>query len=74
MRVIATAGHVDHGKSSIVMALTGTGSRGPIMQDLATALAELCERLHTRHAASPHEPRLMAATRFIDAQRNKTPR
>lgn len=66
----------DHGPAwlAMLMALTSTGSRGPIMQDLATALAELCERLHTRHAASLHEPRLMAATRFIDAQRNKTPR
>ena len=24
MRVVATAGHVDHGKSSLVLALTGT--------------------------------------------------
>lgn len=57
----------DHGPAwlSMLMALTATGKQGPIMGDLATALAELCERLHTRHAAADHEPLVIAATRFI---------
>jgi hypothetical protein len=57
----------DHGPTwlAMLMALTETGKQGPIMRDLATALAELCERLHTRHAAADHQPLVAAATRFI---------
>jgi tetratricopeptide (TPR) repeat protein len=62
----------DHGPAwlAMLMALTGTGKQGPIMHDLATALAELCERLHTRHAAAPHDPRFIAATRFMETHRD----
>lgn len=62
----------DHGPAwlSMLMALTVTGERGPIMQDLATALGELCERLHTRHAAAHHEPLIRAATHFIAAHQD----
>src|SRR5215213_2968388 len=48
MRVIATAGHVDHGKSSLVLALTGTDpdrfaeeKRRGLTIDLGFASAEL---------------------------------
>jgi tetratricopeptide (TPR) repeat protein len=66
----------DHGPVwlAMLMALAGTGKQGPIMHDLATALAELCERLHTRHAAGFHEPRFAAATRFIQAYRDPAAR
>jgi hypothetical protein len=59
----------DHGPSwlATLMALTVTGERGPIMVDLAETLAELCERLHTRHAAADHEPLIIAAVRFVRA-------
>lgn len=57
----------DHGPAwlAMLMALTATGKQGPILTDLATALAELCDRLRTRHAAAVHEPLVIAATRFI---------
>ncbi|WP_030156118.1 hypothetical protein [Glycomyces sp. NRRL B-16210] len=63
----------DHGPAwlAMLMALTETGKQGPIMTDLATALADLCERLHTRHAASEHEPLVIAANRFVEANRDK---
>ena len=59
----------DHGPAwlATLLALTTTGERGPITTDLATALADLCERLHTRHAAADHEPLIIAATRFVKA-------
>lgn len=59
----------DHGPAwlATLLALTVTGERGPIMADLATALADLCDRLHTRHAAADHEPLIIAATRFVKA-------
>jgi len=62
----------DHGPVwlAMLMALTGTGKQGPILRDLATALAELCERLHTRHAAADHAPLVVAASRFITAHRS----
>ncbi|MEU6860042.1 hypothetical protein AB0B28_14360 [Glycomyces sp. NPDC046736] len=58
----------DHGPSwlAMLMALTTTGKTGPIMDDLATALADLRERLHSRHAAAGHAPLVAAADRFID--------
>jgi hypothetical protein len=57
----------DHGPAwlAMLMALTATGKQGPILNDLAAALAELCDRLRTRHAAADHEPLVVAATRFI---------
>ncbi|MDA1360179.1 hypothetical protein O1R50_11110 [Glycomyces luteolus] len=57
----------DHGPAwlAMLMALTATGKQGPILQDLAAALAELRERLRTRHAAADHEPLVVAANRFI---------
>lgn len=57
----------DHGPAwlAMLMALTATGKQGPILADLAAALAELCERLRTRHAAADHEPLVVAANRFI---------
>ncbi|GAA1693611.1 hypothetical protein GCM10009830_46740 [Glycomyces endophyticus] len=59
----------DHGPVwvAMLMALTGEGNRGPLMADLASALAGLCERLHTRHAAPEHEPLIRSAQRFIAA-------
>ncbi|SDD02719.1 hypothetical protein [Glycomyces harbinensis] len=59
----------DHGPSwlATLLALTVTGERGPITADLATALADLCDRLHTRHAAADHEPLIVAATRYVRA-------
>ncbi|MCC3763234.1 hypothetical protein K3N28_09140 [Glycomyces sp. TRM65418] len=66
----------DHGPAwlAMLMALAGTGKQGPIMHDLATALAELCERLQTRHAAARHEQRFIAALRFVEAFRDRPPR
>jgi len=59
----------DHGPAwlATLMALTVTGERGPIAADLATVLADLCDRLHTRHAAVAHEPLIVAAQRFVAA-------
>lgn len=63
----------DHGPAwlAMLMALTETGKQGPILTDLATALADLCERVHTRHAVGEHEPLMVAANRFVDANRDK---
>ncbi|WP_158299879.1 hypothetical protein [Glycomyces paridis] len=63
----------DHGPAwlAMLMALARTGRRGPLAADLADSLTDLCERLHTRHAAADHEPLMRAAGRFIDAHRDK---
>ncbi|RRR98361.1 hypothetical protein [Glycomyces terrestris] len=62
----------DHGPVwvAMLMALADEGQRGPLMTDLAGALAGLCERMHTRHAAPEHEPLVRSAQRFIAAHRD----
>lgn len=51
MRIIATAGHVDHGKSSLVQALTGTDpdrweeeKRRGLTIDLGFAFTQIAEQ------------------------------
>jgi len=65
----------DHGPAwlAMLMALTATGKQGPILGDLAAALAELCVRLRTRHAAGDHDPLVIAAHRFVAAHGDRRP-